>query len=664
MACLTGPLKFALATPGRRATAAPGQAESSDVSSQPLTGPPELSPSVQARLAPPVRLLSAGPWTARLVGDELAHVSYAGREVLRAVKAVVRDHNWRTPKPSVRNVEIKQDDDGLQVRWAVAFAGYGVEYDGQLTAEFTPATVEISFEGAAAQAFRSNRIGLVVLHPPAEAGREITVEHPDGGSTAAQFPHDISPHQPFTDIAALEWADAGTAFRISFTGDVFETEDQRNWTDASFKTYSTPLSLPFPVAVAAGDTVRQSVLLEAATLEPREAVEAAAVAARVASSLPTAVSARIGAEAGRVPALAVGAGSQPGVLPEIPGLDALVVELVDEEGDADRSLLAARLEAAAAAASIHGAGLDIRAVTADPVGAVADLAPYLAQAKRLAVFHPGTHITEPDSWPALKESAHAAGFGGSLLAGTRAHFTELNRESSRTPSDSDALTFSITPQMHSTEAAHVIDSVPMQRLVAQNALRLGGGRPVHVGPVTLLPRFNAVATSGIESEAEADELQGEAFTAAWTLASINALTMDGVASVSYFEASGPTGISGADGQLNPAGELLKELAGLRDSVVLSVDADAGPVTLYPVRSRAGLVIFAGNLSGSPVAVDVRLPDGVSASGAVCAAFGQETPAAIRFSTNNDGDPAAGRLTLGPWSAGVVHFPESNFPAPG
>lgn len=599
------------------------------------------------------------------MGDELAHISYAGREVLRAVKAVVRDHNWRTPKPSIRDVEVTRDNDGLRARWTVAFAGYGVEYDGVLTAEFTPATVEISFEGAAAHAFRSNRIGLVVLHSPAESGREITVEHPDGGSTAAQFPHDISPHQPFTDIAALEWADAGTAFRLSFTGDVFETEDQRNWTDASFKTYSTPLSLPFPVDVAAGDTVRQSVLLQAATLEPQEAVEAAAVAAHGDTfNVPTVVSARIGAEAGRVPALAVVAGSQPAVLPEIPGLDALVVELVEEQGGgADRSHWTAQLAAAATAASIHGAGLDIRAVTADPVAAVADLAPYLPHAKRLAVFHPASHITEPDTWRELKESVRAARFGGSLLAGTRAHFTELNREIGRTPSDPDALTFSITPQMHSTEAAHITDSVQMQRFVAQNALRLGGGRPVHVGPVTLLPRFNAVATSGADTEAEADELQGEPFTAAWTLASINALTMDGVASVSYFEASGPRGICDADGRLNPAGELLRELAGLRDSVVMSVDAEAGPVTLYPVLAAAGIVIFAGNLSGSAIAADVRLPDGMGAAGATCAAFGQATSAAVGFNANNDGDPAAGRLTLGPWSAGVVRFPDTKVPAP-
>ena len=114
------------------------------MSFQPLADTrPVLSASVQARLAPPVRVLSAGPWTARLVGDELAHISYAGRPVLRAVKAVVRDQDWRTPQPSVRSVEINQDDDGLHARWTVVFAGYGVEYDAVMSAVFTPATLEI-----------------------------------------------------------------------------------------------------------------------------------------------------------------------------------------------------------------------------------------------------------------------------------------------------------------------------------------------------------------------------------------------------------------------------------------------------------------------------------------------------------------------------------------
>ena len=40
-------------------------------------------------------------------------------------------------------------------------------------------------------------------------------------------------------------------------------EDQRNWTDASYKTYSTPLRLPYPVEIQEGDRVWQRVTIEA-----------------------------------------------------------------------------------------------------------------------------------------------------------------------------------------------------------------------------------------------------------------------------------------------------------------------------------------------------------------------------------------------------------------
>lgn len=635
------------------------------MSFQPSTDQPESSSSLQARLAPPVRSLSAGPWSAQLVGDELAHLSYAGRPVLRAIKAVVRDQDWRTPPPSVSNVEVTQGHDGLHASWNVKYSGFGVDYDGALTARFTPVAVEIAFEGTAAHAFRSNRIGLVVLHLPADAGRDVTVEHPDGGITAAQFPLEVSPHQPFMDIAALEWADAGTAFRLEFTGDIFETEDQRNWTDASFKTYSTPLERPFPVDVAAGDTVRQAVFLEAATLEPQEAVEAAAaMPAGGESGAPQRLRASVGGAAGHVPGLAVGAGQHPEALAEIPGLDALLVELVEVQGGASRSAWAAQLQAAGTAAAVHGAGLDIRVTTPDPLGAVADVAPYLPRAKRLAVFHPDSNVTEPDTWLEFKAAVRAAGFAGELLAGARSHFTELNRNSGRTPSDSDALTFSITPQMHSTEMAHVVDNVPMQRVVAENALRLGGGRPVHVGPVTLLPRFNAVATSGEGAEPSADELQALPFTAAWLLASVGALTIDGVSTVTYFEASGPRGISDSEGRMNPAGELLKELAALRGNAVLSVDADAArpgrnsPVTLYPVDSSAGLMVFAANLSGASAEVELRLPEGAGAGSGQSIAFGSDSGSRVDFGADDAEHTSHGRLTLGPWSAGIVRFPAS------
>src|SRR5436189_43618 len=51
----------------------------------------------------------------------------------------------------------------------------------------------------------------------------------------------------------------GCAVEVRFDGEVFETEDQRNWTDASFKTYGTPLAQPFPVWIERGTQIEQSV---------------------------------------------------------------------------------------------------------------------------------------------------------------------------------------------------------------------------------------------------------------------------------------------------------------------------------------------------------------------------------------------------------------------
>lgn len=38
-------------------------------------------------------------------------------------------------------------------------------------------------------------------------------------------------------------------------------EDQRNWTDASYKTFCTPLHLPYPVRVRKGVRIDQAVEL-------------------------------------------------------------------------------------------------------------------------------------------------------------------------------------------------------------------------------------------------------------------------------------------------------------------------------------------------------------------------------------------------------------------
>lgn len=634
-------------------------------------------PALERRLDPQIRKLAVGVWTAELVGDELANISYGGRPVLRAIKAVVRDHEWRTFAPSVRDLAELKDDDGVSLRIHVDYAAPGsadaagagggagaeaggaVAFEAMLMLRVTPATVEVSFTGRAKTAFRRNRIGLVVLHPTSEAGREVSVVSPDGNVTAGAFPTDIRPDLVFTDISSLEWADAGTAFDLGFSGDIFETEDQRNWSDGSFKTYSTPSALPTPVDVAAGDTVTQSVSIEALSIETPD------------NPLPGGYDQAVftvGEAAGTVPALAVSVDATgadatgPGA--QLPGLEAVLVELYEP-----REAWPAKLAAAAREADRHGAALDVRIVSASADGVAEALSGalggQLSRIVRLGLFHPETQCTDPVAWTALKPSLEKAGFGGQLLAGTRSHFTELNRwvagggSSSPVPQDADALAFSLTPQVHSTEIPHIVETVPVHRAAAANALRLGVGRPVHVGPITLKPRFHAP-----DQDADGDELQDHSFTAAWTLASLHALTLEGVASVTYFEAGSPRGVAAADGTLNPAGELLQKLAGCKGEPVLAATQPQAqrapgknPVTLYPVQSAAGLQLFLGNLSPREATAALSLPAGASPAAAEVTVIGAAVGASAAAGPAEASSPDNGVLavTLGPWSTAVVTF---------
>jgi len=479
---------------------------------------------------------------------------------------------------------------------------------------------------------------------------------PDGGVTTGAFPTDIRPDLVFTDISSLEWADAGTAFDLGFAGDIFETEDQRNWSDGSFKTYSTPSALPIPVDVAAGDTVHQSVSIEALSIETPDNPVAAAHEATAFT---------LGGAAGTVPPLAlfvdgVDAGAEAaGHGPQLPGLEAVLVELHEP-----RELWAAKLAAAGREAERHGAALDVRIVSPSADGVVealtGGLGGALSRIVRLGLFHPETQCTDPAAWTALKPSLEEEGFSGQFLAGTRSHFTELNRwiagggSTSPVPGDADALTYSLSPQVHSTEIAHIVETIPVQSLAAANAVRLGAGRPVHVGPITLKPRLHAPG-----QQAAADELQDHSFTAAWTLASLYALTLEGVASVTYFEAAPPRGITTADGTLNPAGELLQRLAACQGEPVLAavqqtVHGTAGrsPVTVYPVQSGAGLQLFLGNLSPGEATAVLSLPGGANPAAAEVAVIGASAGGQAHATPADDGALA---VTLGPWSTAVVGF---------
>lgn len=524
----------------------------------------------------PARALARGPWVLQLRGDELAAVSYAGVPVLRGIRAVIRNHNWLTLAPHVRSTDVRESDDFLELELEVEWRGYGAAYRGRVVARIDDDGLTVVFHGNAVEPFLGNRIGLVVLHRPDDAGRPVVVGHPDGSRTEAAFPVEISPHQPFKDVAAMGWEREGTRFELSFAGDAFETEDQRNWTDASFKTYSTPLSLPFPVRHEAGSRVEQSVRLRAVhTVDVGPAV------------------------VGLVPEIGFWlenpASAPPG---RMPGPLVIEVSARPRIGDGTVSPSDA-LKAAEYAA--HGIDLRIVAATAAEARGVLDELG-VAKLVRLADFDPATHLTDPVVLDAVAEHARGLGYRGELLAGARSHFTELNRNTEPLSGGADGTVYAITSQMHAVEPESVMDTIAIQPLTARQASGIGGGRPLHIGPIAISPRFNAVATQSPrpDERPRPSELRSEPFGAAWALGSVAALTLPGVASLSYGVPEDPDA---------PMARLLVQLAGLKGSEVLSAATTAAGPTVYPVRSDTRTTCFVANRYPWPIDVRLAAPEG-------------------------------------------------------
>ena len=207
-----------------------------------------------------------------LDGIDLRYLRIGGTELVRRVYAAVRDVDWDTVPGVVSGLEIEESDDGFRVEFDVRHARREVDFAWHGTIIGTDTgRIEYVFDGCAGAAFPFGRIGLCVHHPWREtAGARFTARTPDGDIDGA-FPDLIGPQSfdgkafsplfPSFDHLEVELADGGRLV-LDFEGDLWETEDHRNWTDANFKTYSTPISLGPPPPLEPGQALRQRLVIE------------------------------------------------------------------------------------------------------------------------------------------------------------------------------------------------------------------------------------------------------------------------------------------------------------------------------------------------------------------------------------------------------------------
>lgn len=540
-----------------------------------------------------------GSWTFSVRGDEIADIRYDGSVVARSVRAVVRDRDWNTPAWTIERSTGTVDGVELLLRTE----GFGMTARAALRVATVDGALSIAVDCEAVAEMWTNRTGLVVLHPPALAGHEVRVTHADGSEEATAFPAAVSPHQPVRDIGGLAWEADGLEASIEFSGDVFEMEDQRNWTDASYKTYSRPLDLPFPYRVGAGERVQQRVLLRARRTAPREEPgEAALIELRA---------------DGAFPEMQVGASNAPDPRPSrtVRVADVRLVEL---------DLGSSNWEAALARAKTDGMPLDVRCVLSGDPDSLDRLTAALdgLPVRRIAAFDPARHVSTVEVTQQLRAALARSGTTVEVVGGARSHFTELNREQGALATDLDGFTFAVTPLFHALDTGQLVDSVAMQRLLAAQAVSIARDRPVHVGPVTLRPRFNDVATGrqpaptrgdlsegyGAEFTSAVDPRQGSRELAAWAIASAAALAVPGVASITWFEEWGDRGIFGAGGERRPVAGAIEALARLKGSRLLWGDSPDGLIWALGGRGRSDARVLVANLDDRTRTATVRFED--------------------------------------------------------
>ena len=254
-----------------------------------------------------------------------------------------------------------------------------------------------------------------MLHPVDPcAGRPCIVETVDGDRAETAFPARVSPHQPFRNVRAiLHEVSPGVEVEVRMEGETFETEDQCNWGDASFKTYGTPLHLPFPARVATGARLEQSVTVSifgitAAPVEQAAARVPGAVHKKRNSTEPVVVAVAPG-EGVALPALGLcGAGQLALGEAETKHLRPLRLAHLRADLELGGSEWDERLERAAANAALVGAPLELAVfLPEDPRSSLAQLAKRTAgaeaEASRAGFSTPRPTASRPKAtsrWPA------------------------------------------------------------------------------------------------------------------------------------------------------------------------------------------------------------------------------------------------------------------------
>jgi D-apionolactonase len=592
----------------------------------------------------------AGDLSAEFAAGGLRYLRLRGIEVARRIVVAVRDQAWNTVPGALSDVRMHQAADEFWITFSSRHEAGELCFIWKGTIAGTAdGSCSFGMDGSAVTSFPYRRIGICVLHPPEEfAGRGFSATG-GGAAISGQLPALVAPPGPSAGIdeplipafARLALSGRHVSAEFSFTGDHFEIEDQRNWTDASFKSYSRlPVVSAEPEHLAAGTRLQQTVSVSATVQGRAPRTRPPAVPQIVIGDETAALMPEVGlAHADDLP-------------PPAPRTAELLARMALAHLRTDVHLQweswAQRLGRTRLQAQELGCPLEIAVFmeNADTAG-LGQLAAVLGQVpvRRVLVYRADAEST-PGADVAAARAALPSGipFGG----GTDLNFAELNR-SRPDVAAMDAIAFPINPQVHATDEDSMVETAEGVRAVIRTARSFAAGRPVLVSPISLRPRFNPDEPEVPDGPAttlpgNADPRQMSLFGACWALVTMKALAEEGAHATTWFETTGPRGvIDGGTAQpasslfpahpglVFPVYHLLRDVCEFGGAPLLACSGDPLRAAAIAVRRGDHSAVLVANLRPEPSAIEVHLPRQLQRSGVTIRRLNTMTAAAAMLS---------------------------------
>jgi hypothetical protein len=508
-----------------------------------------------------VMTIECGPVTFLYQNGMIRSVMHGKTELIRRIYVALRDSVWNTIPYTISKPEIRQNENTFSLSFDANHLHDSIKFQWSGLIECSnKSIVRFQMRGKSLSTFYRNRIGLCVLMPLSFSGTSVSAIDTDSSVTRGVFPVQIAPHQPFTSISKVEGrAPDGTIYELTFDGDIFEMEDQRNWTDASYKIYSTPLSLPIPVIVNENDEISQSVTLliksgNQTTCE-KEKNERLSVPQDRTHSF-------------RIPQL---------------GLHHCRYDLV-----INKAALISDLQNIAQRCGMYKVPIELalycKSLSLQTVDQLID-ALIIAGIKicRFCIYD-DNKVTSQETIemiaPPLKSH-----FPDSLIAsGTDFYFVEINRKHPPLTMV-DQVCYSANPQVHTFDNVSVMENLEGIEETLKHVHTFAGEIPAVISPLTLRPRKNP---NNPRKDGGVDVRQKGLFCASWTAGVILRAASGGASSVTLYEIFGDGGIIRMDGSsVFPAYIVLLWLSELSGQTAILCQSTSSAVQGMVIHSSDG-----------------------------------------------------------------------------